>query len=78
MRVLYPIVDNDNLLMRRHAYINGSAQKDLDNLEFDNIHRTFSNKVRFILLATPFYSGVFLTLKYLSMLSHDIAVENDH
>jgi len=67
MRVLPPIVDDGNLLMRWHAYINASVQKDFDNPEFDNMHRTLSSKVWFILSATSFYCGISLTMKCLSM-----------
>jgi len=63
--------------MRWQAYANASAQKDFDMPALDNMQWTFSSKVLFILSATPFYYGVSLTVKCLSMPSRDIAVGKD-
>jgi len=46
------------MLTRWQAYAKITAQKDFDILALDNMHRTFSIKVMFILLVTPFCCNV--------------------
>ena len=66
-RFLPSIVDEGNLLMWWQTHTNVSAQNFFDKSKLDNIQRTFSSKVMFILSDSSFCWCVSLTVKCLSM-----------